>query len=82
MLSKRLDSAITLFQIGNCKWAPYSEWSECSKPCDGGSQNRTRTLQQTAAHGGVDCVGESTQFRDCNLHGCPGMLIIRTMMNN
>ena len=60
------------FIIGNCKWGPYTEWSDCSKECDGGSQNRTRVLQQTALNGGMGCVGEGTQFRDCNIHGCPG----------
>ena len=59
--------------VGNCKWGPYTEWSECSKTCDGGSQNRTRVLQQTALNGGMDCVGEATQFRDCNMQGCPGI---------
>ena len=37
-------------------------------------QNRTRSLQQIARHGGMDCVGESTQFRDCNPQACPGKL--------
>merc|ERR1711881_820051 len=55
----------------NCKWSPYSEWSECSKSCDGGNQNRTRVLQQSALNGGMDCTGESTEFRDCNMQACP-----------
>ena len=30
-------------------------------------------LQQSALNGGMDCMGQSTEFRDCNMQGCPGI---------
>jgi len=55
----------------NCKWAPWHAWSECTSPCGGGTQNRTRDVLQAAANGGEECEGEQAQFRDCNIQKCP-----------
>ena len=62
--------------IGNCKWAPWHAWSECTSPCGGGTQNRTRDVLQAAANGGEECEGEQAQFRDCNIQKCPSMLFL------
>lgn len=55
----------------NCKWAPWAPWSPCTEKCNGGTQNRTRSILITAANGGQECTGESTSFRDCNTQKCP-----------
>ena len=62
--------------IGNCKWAPWHAWSECTATCNGGTQNRTRGLLQEASNGGKDCEGPTSEFRDCNLAKCPGIVPI------
>ena len=76
------DPVIPLNQIiiGNCKWAPWHAWSECTSPCGGGTQNRTRDVLQAAANGGEECEGEQAQFRDCNIQKCPSMLFLYSMI--
>jgi len=61
---------------GNCKWAHWHAWSECTATCNGGTQNRTREVQQDASNGGKDCEGPTAEFRDCNLQKCPGIVLI------
>lgn len=45
-------------------------WSVCSKSCGAGVQVRTRTITQTAKHGGKACP-PSREVRTCNDHSCP-----------
>jgi len=45
----------------------WSNWSECSKTCGGGTQTRTCT-NPTPANKGLNCTGESTQ--NCNAQTC------------
>ena len=59
-------------------WSDYSDWSECSAECAGGTQTRTRTCTNPApANGGAECVGESEETRPCNEQPCPGLEKIR-----
>ena len=55
-------------------YSAYGDWSACSADCGGGTQTRTRTCTNPApANGGADCVGDSSETRDCsNTDGCPG----------
>ena len=54
-------------------YSDFGDWSECSAECDGGTQTRSRTCTNPApAHGGADCVGDSTETRECNTQACPG----------
>ena len=54
-------------------YSDFEDWSECSAECGGGTQTRTRTCTNPApAHGGADCVGDSTETRECNTQACPG----------
>ena len=55
----------------NGGWGAWSEWLECSVPCDGGTQSRSRTCNNPApAHGGAVCEGEDTVTRACNSQTC------------
>ena len=57
----------------NGGYSDFGTWSECSAECGGGTQTRTRNCTNPApAHGGADCVGESS---DCNTHPCPSKII-------
>jgi hypothetical protein len=49
--------------------AGWSDWSECSKECGGGTQTRTCTNPEPTC-GGAGCVGDSEQV--CNTQVCPG----------
>ena len=54
-------------------YSDFGDWSECSAECDGGTQTRYRTCTNPApAHGGADCVGDSTETKECNTQACPG----------
>ena len=69
--------ALTVLPIHNvfsdaCKWNDWNDWSECSKPCGGGEQTRTRTVKDLAINGGSDCRGKPVEIRYCNEHECPG----------
>lgn len=54
----------------DCIWTDWS-WESCSKTCDNGTQNGTRTISQAAEHGGSNCTGLSSNIRDCNTEACP-----------
>ena len=53
----------------NCEWE-WSDWTDCSRSCDGGTQTRSANVTQPAAHGGT-CDLPSEQTRACNTHACP-----------
>ncbi|XP_056022086.1 uncharacterized protein LOC125650831 [Ostrea edulis] len=53
------------------KWAAWGSWSSCTKSCSGGKEVRSRTCTNPATnYGGKDCVGEPSEERSCNTHGC------------
>ena len=59
----------------NGGWTDFEEWPECSVECGGGTQTRTRTCTNPApAYEGADCVGDSSQTRECNTHPCPSKM--------
>lgn len=52
-------------------WSEFGEWCECSKPCGGGVQSRSRTCSNPPpAHGGKDCMGMSEETMECNTQEC------------
>ena len=60
-------------------WSEFGAWLECSATCEGETKNRTRTCTNPApAHGGSDCLGESSETQKCNTLDCPGKLKIYT----
>ena len=61
----------------NGGYSDFGDWSECSAECEGGTQTRTRTCTNPApAHGGTDCVGDSSETRNCNTHPCPSKITL------
>ncbi|XP_075149277.1 ADAMTS-like protein 1 isoform X2 [Haematobia irritans] len=46
-------------------WTPWSEWSMCSRPCDGGVMQQTRRCQNPNG-----CDGERIRYRICNTQPC------------
>ncbi|XP_071136604.1 coadhesin-like [Mytilus edulis] len=73
---KGLDTEYTMCWSGECPVnGGLSEWSKftaCPVTCGGGTNTRTRACDNpTPAHGGNDCVGASSENRDCNTQACP-----------
>ena len=59
-------------------YSQWSNWSVCSKSCDGGNQRRSRTCTNPPnANGGKNCsrLGGAVDTRKCNTQKCPGRFI-------
>jgi len=54
----------------NCAVEEWTEWSSCTKPCDGGKSDRSRSIWQQPTSDGTPCPALSEE-RDCNTQGCP-----------
>ena len=59
-----------LLVVVNCVWLPWTNWTECSEECGGGSQHRNRD-KLLEKYGGLPCKGDDEEIRDCNTHHCP-----------
>ena len=56
-------------------WSEFGNWGECSKPCGGGEQSRSRTCTNPPpSGGGAQCAGEDEETQECNTHECPRKL--------
>ena len=56
------------------QWSDWDAWSSCSATCDGGTQQSVRRCDDPAAqNGGSECVGDSSESRDCSQWDCPGI---------
>ncbi|XP_075117575.1 SCO-spondin-like [Leptodactylus fuscus] len=54
----------------DCLLSEWSEWSECSASCGGGTSERNRTVLVAADLGGRLCPAPLTLHRICNSHNC------------
>jgi uncharacterized protein YukE len=54
----------------NCQVSDWTNWSSCSRECDGGEQTRTRSIIVSPANGGLACPN-LTDKRECNNQPCP-----------
>ena len=57
----------------DCEWSEWS-WTPCSKPCENGSRNGTRTILQEALNDGAECEDKNVTTESCNQFPCSGML--------
>ncbi|CAG9568729.1 unnamed protein product [Danaus chrysippus] len=48
-------------------WSQWSEWSLCSRTCDGGVSRQLRTCSSPAG-----CRGEPVRYKICNMQPCRG----------
>lgn len=71
-------SSFPALAIINGNWTEWGQWSDCSKCCGTGNQTRLRDCTNPPpSNGGVDCVGEPTEIRECNTHPCTGIDIYK-----
>ena len=61
----------------NGGWTEWSLWSSCDQSCDGGWRFSKRACSNPVPqHGGLTCDGVATIQEECNLHICPGTLLL------
>ncbi|GFU39135.1 a disintegrin and metalloproteinase with thrombospondin motifs 18 [Nephila pilipes] len=66
-VNRQLDSQATV----DGGWSPFSQWSNCSRPCGGGLMIRERTCDSPApSNGGSYCKGEDTEYQICGTQEC------------
>lgn len=59
-----------------CRVGPWGAWSECSEPCGGGRQARSREVLPPTVFGAepacnvVELNTHAREERDCNVHAC------------
>ncbi len=54
------------------EYGEWSDWTQCTKSCGGGSRRKVRECQLPEARGGVEgCFGESEVEEICNPQVCP-----------
>ena len=59
----------TELQVSDCQMSAWSDWSECTKSCGGGTKSRRRTVLQPAYNGGKPC-GVLSEEVECNTNSC------------
>ena len=47
-------------------WLSWSSWGPCSRTCEGGVKERSRTCD------GTGCIGERIDYEKCGDGKCPG----------
>ncbi|XP_050432686.1 ADAMTS-like protein 1 isoform X2 [Adelges cooleyi] len=47
-------------------WSPWSEWSSCSRTCDGGAMYQLRRCNAVSG-----CKGHHVRYKICNMEPCP-----------
>lgn len=61
-------------------WAAWGPWSSCSRDCELGFRIRKRTCTNPEPrNGGLPCVGDATEYQDCNPQACPGNPALRNL---
>ncbi|KAK3108717.1 hypothetical protein FSP39_014075 [Pinctada imbricata] len=54
--------------ISDCTYTDWESWSDCSKDCDVGQRERTRSLLSSPVE--TICSDETKQTEDCNIQPC------------
>eukprot|EP00931_Biecheleriopsis_adriatica_P037977 TRINITY_DN21785_c0_g1_i2.p1 TRINITY_DN21785_c0_g1~~TRINITY_DN21785_c0_g1_i2.p1 ORF type:complete len:1661 (-),score=280.93 TRINITY_DN21785_c0_g1_i2:68-5050(-) len=56
--------------VRDCEFSLWNDWQDCSQPCGGGQQHRTRILLVEATEDGRPCQGSLQDFQQCGMHPC------------
>ncbi|CAC5380612.1 Coadhesin,Thrombospondin-1,Mucin-like protein,Hemicentin-1,Thrombospondin-2 [Mytilus coruscus] len=56
------------------EWSTWTNWTDCSKPCNGGLKERSRNCNSPPPfNGGLYCNGTDTDVKLCNTFSCTGI---------
>jgi hypothetical protein len=68
--TKQTEQCNTQYCPVDCVVGYWSDWTTCSKSCDGGNRTRTRPIITPPRDGGAPCP-ETKQTEKCNTQDCP-----------
>ena len=61
-------------------WSDWTAYGDCSVTCGTGSQTWNRECNSPEpSNGGSTCAGETSETRECDEVGCPGMYCLAHM---
>ena len=67
-----ISDVLILILLVDGGFSTWSSFGSCSKTCGYGQKERSRTCTNPApAHGGDDCVGETSESMECKIKECP-----------
>jgi hypothetical protein len=64
----------------DCQVSDWSNWSNCNRSCDGGTQERTRSIITAPKGNGFSCP-ELKQTKVCNIEVCPVDCVVSDWSN-
>ena len=67
-LKWHLQYAFLCIEPVDCTWSNWTEWSNCSNSCGGGTQTKSREIAFSAENGGQDCIGNNIVIQNCNMN--------------
>ena len=72
------DAIFPFYSEVDGNWGSWTEVSECSRSCGGGTNYRMRMCNNPSPRfGGNWCPGIITEFQQCNTQGCPGKICLK-----
>ncbi|EDO45354.1 predicted protein, partial [Nematostella vectensis] len=67
-----LEFVNTAYSPRDGSWGKWSQWTECSRFCNGGTRMRYRLCDSPSPrYGGKECHGERILEQECNTDPCP-----------
>ena len=66
----------------DCQWDDYGDWSVCSSTCGEGKMVRYRAVLFPASNGGIECLGDAKEIKECNEGPCKGKTLFTILISN
>uniref|UniRef100_A0A7S4GQJ7 Spondin-like TSP1 domain-containing protein n=1 Tax=Oxyrrhis marina TaxID=2969 RepID=A0A7S4GQJ7_OXYMA len=59
----------------DCMLSDWSDWTRCTRACDGGQKYRTREVLREARNNGIPCSGPTSESSACNEQSCAASMV-------
>ena len=72
---------MNIFVVIDGGWSNWSAYGDCSVTCGTGSYTRNRECNSPEpSNGGSTCAGDTSETRECDEVGCPGISCLAHLM--